>query len=57
MVEAALNLALLLLGLALAVVWVLSLAQYDGNAGCCEGECDACPFPCDKHKERGTKDE
>lgn len=57
MVEAALNLVLLLLGLALAVVWIVAIAQWDGTTDCSEGECDACPFPCGKHKERGTKNE
>lgn len=55
MVEGALNLALLLLGLVIAVVWIVAIAQWDGATDCGEDECDACPFPCDKHTERGTK--
>lgn len=44
---------LALLGVALVIVWIVSLARYDSkDEGCIpsEKECSSCPFPCDKRK-------
>lgn len=43
-----------LLGVALAIIWIVSLVQYDPkDEGCIpsEKECNSCPFPCDKRKK------
>lgn len=45
---------LALLGVALVIVWIVSLARYDSkDEGCIpsEKECSSCPFPCDKRKK------
>lgn len=45
---------LALLGVALVIVWIVSLARYDfKDEGCIpsEKECSSCPFPCDKRKK------
>lgn len=57
MVEAVFNLASLLLGLACLVIWIIALANWDGESSCDESECDTCSFPCDKHTERGKRNE
>lgn len=48
MVEPFLNLLPLILGAALAVVWIVALVNHDGSS-CEPGKgCDSCPFPCDR---------
>lgn len=45
---------IVLLGIALAIIWIVSLVQYDPkDEGCIpsEKECNSCPFPCDKRKK------
>ena len=45
---------LMLLGIAIAIIWIVSLVRYDPTKGesCIpsEKECSLCPFPCDKRK-------
>lgn len=51
-VEAVLNLLGLAIGIACAVIWIISLAKWDGK-GCKPGEdCETCPFPCEEYKKR-----
>ena len=48
--------ALGVMALAAFVFWIHSLANWDGSGSCDETQCEACPFPCNKHKnEGGTK--
>lgn len=55
-IEAIANAALEVMALAAFVFWIHSLANWDGCGSCDETQCDACPFPCDKHQnEGGTK--
>ena len=45
---------LALLGIALVIVWIVSLARYefkDEGYIPSEKECSLCPFPCDKRKK------
>lgn len=46
---------LMLLGIAMAIIWIVSLVRYDPTKGegCIpsEKECNSCPFPCDKRKK------
>lgn len=46
---------LMLLGIAMAIIWIVSLVRYDPTKGesCIpsEKECSLCPFPCDKRKK------
>ena len=37
---------------AMIVYWIYRLAQWDGDDRCDETQCDTCPFPCEKHKNR-----
>lgn len=44
---------LALLGIALLIIWIVSLVHYNPmDEGCIpnEKECNSCPFPCDKRK-------
>lgn len=55
-IEAIANAALGVMALAAFVFWIHSLANWDGYGSCDETQCDARPFPCDKHQnEGGTK--
>lgn len=45
----AFNTLLLVLTFIFGIVWIRSLANWDGQK-CNEDKCDECPFPCDKHK-------
>lgn len=51
MFETIANSVLLILGLVVVVIWIVSLAKWDGK-GCKpnKDDCDHCPFPCDKYK-------
>lgn len=46
---------LMLLGIAIAIIWIVSLVRYDPTKGesCIpsEKECSLCPFPYDKRKK------
>lgn len=44
---ALLNLLLLIVGLAIVVVWIVSLWRWDGEKNCNPNECETCPFPCE----------
>ena len=55
-IEAIMDAALGVMALAAFVFWIHSLANWDGSGSCDETQCEACPFPCNKHKnEGGTK--
>lgn len=45
MIESALNLLLLVIGVVCAVVWICGLANSDGAGTCRPEDCDICPFP------------
>ena len=55
MIEAIINLIPPVLGLVLIVIWIISVANYDGKP--CEpgDECDHCPFPCEAHEDKIKK--
>lgn len=56
MIGAVLNVGAVLLGLALMVIWIHSLVNWDGSCPCDKTQCESCPFPCEEHqKEGGTK--
>ena len=38
--------------IAVIAYWIYRLAQWDGDDRCDETQCDTCPFPCEKHKNR-----
>lgn len=53
MMEAIINLILLIVVVACLIIWVVSLVNWDGEYHCDKSECDTCPFPCKEHdKER-----
>lgn len=43
-------LAITLAAIAVIAYWIYRLTHWDGNDQCDETQCDACPFPCEKHK-------
>lgn len=53
MVETVTSAALLLVAVAV-LVYIAATWRAD-NDGCDETQCDTCPFPCEKHTERGAK--
>lgn len=53
MIEAAVNLILIIAGAVFLVVWIISRVNWDGEYHCDKSECDTCPFPC---KERNDHD-
>ena len=53
-IEAIMDAALGVMALAAFVFWIHSLANWDGSGSCDETQCEACPFPCNKHKNEGA---
>ena len=51
---ALLNLLLLIAGLAIVVVWIVSLCRWDGEKNCNPNECETCPFPCEGHSAKSN---
>ena len=39
------------LAVALFAVWLYAMTKWDGKDACDPGQCDACPFPCDKRND------
>ena len=44
--------AVTLAAIAVIAYWIYRLAQWDGDDRCDETQCDTCPFPYEKHKNR-----
>lgn len=45
------NLLTIVIGIGVTVIWIVSLASWDGKKHC-DKDCDNCPFPpCDEDKE------
>lgn len=55
MVETVTSAALLLVAVAVLVYIIIVATWRADNDGCDETQCDTCPFPCEKHTERGAK--
>lgn len=55
MIEAILNLLLVVLGLAAVVLWIVSLANSDGK--CHYDDCEYCPYEWDCSMKEGKKAE
>ena len=50
MLGALFNLILIAVGLAMCVVWIYSLATWDGKGCEPDKDCRHCPFPCEHNK-------
>lgn len=46
------SVAATLVAMAMIVYWIYRLVKWDGKDQCDETQCDTCPFPCEKHKNR-----
>ena len=56
MIQAILNLLPIVLGVVVLVVWIIALAQWDGEKHCDPEECEHCPFPCEDRDKKNEKE-
>jgi len=54
--EAIFNLLLLLVGVAVGIVWIKSLIEWDGKDRCDKDQCDYCPYSGSCEYENQTED-